>query len=200
MKRLLALLLILALAFPASATQQMWTNYGDDADIVYITGGNAPTQSYWVRTAGLNNYVYSRASSSGAFSGVRYSYPYQTTYSAITLVNSGGDFFSWVGCRLYDSNGNLLQQTVEMGPRLNAYSSGRWEMKISGGTPYYYLDGVLQKTGAVISQNPSYVEWGVEVVVGGTFDSPASFDDYVIAEPGKDADVAYQKDRTIQSS
>lgn len=185
MKRLFILLLVVALILPVQATQQMWTNYGDDSDIVYITGGSAPTQSYWVRTAGANNYAYTRASSSGAFSGVMYSYPYQTSYSAITLVGSGGDYFSWVHCTLYDANMNVLQSTVEMGPRLNAYSTGRWEMKISGGTPYYYLDGTLQTTGGLISQNPSYVAWGVEVVVGGTFDSPASFDDYVIAEPTK---------------
>lgn len=181
MKRLFILLLILALVFPASATQQMWTNYGDDANIVYISSAD----SKWVRTSGSNNYQYSRAVSSGSFSGMRYSFPYQTTYSAVTLVGSGGQYFSWVGCRLYDSNMNLIQATAEMGPRLNAYSSGRWEMKIDGGVPKYYLDGALQKTGAAISQNPSYVAWGVEVVVGDSFDSVATFDDYVIAEPTK---------------
>jgi hypothetical protein len=181
MKRLITLLLIFALAFPVQATQQMWTNYGDDANIVYISTGS----SNWVRTAGLNNYAYTAAASSSTFSGIRYNYPYQTTYSAVTVVNTNGNYFGWVNCKLYDANMNLLQSTAGLGPRLADYSSGRWELKISGGTPYYYLNGVLQKTGAALSQNPSYVAWGAQVVDGGTFNTAVSFDDYVIAEPSK---------------
>jgi hypothetical protein len=179
MKRLLALLLIATLVFPASATQQMWTNYGDDDNIVYISTGS----SNWVRTAGLNNYAYTAASSDGSFSGVRYSFPYQTTYSAVTVVATNGQYFGWVNCKLYDANMNLIQNAGAMGPRLSEYSSGRWEMKISGGTPRYYLNGALQATGAILSQNPSYVAWGTQVVSGGSFATAVSFDDYVIAEP-----------------
>jgi hypothetical protein len=183
MKRLLALLLIAALVFPASATQQMWTNLGDDDNIVYITGGSSSPESYWVRTAGLNNYVRTKAVSSNAFSGVRYYYPYQTTYSAITYTGGGGQYFSWVRCILYDANLNVLYTTVQMGPRLSEYTSGRWEMKMDAGVPKFYLNGALSKTGTAISQNPTYVAWGVSVVEGGAFESTANFDDYVVAEP-----------------
>ena len=168
MKRLLVLLLILALAYPAMATQQMWTNHGDDADIVYTDNGR------WIRTAGLNNYV--STLSTNAYGGVMYNFPYQTTYSAITVVGVSG-IGTKIYYRLYDSSGNVIQSgVVDVSP-----TQGRYEMKIDGGTPKFYESGVLVTTGTALTQNPAYVEWRGHSdpgQYGGVY-----FDDYVIAEP-----------------
>jgi hypothetical protein len=176
---LLCLLLLFLLVIPASATQQMWTNIGDDSNIYYY-GANA----HWVRTAGLNNYAYVGTSGViGETAGMRYNFPYQTTYSAVTFI--GGSSIGTLGkvhCILYDSTGAQLQKQIfDAVPSVNS----RLEMKMSGGTPKYYMDGVLQYNGGAISTNPSYVEWGTTCLGSGGDSNVAYFDDYVIAEPSQ---------------
>jgi len=178
MKRLLAILLILALAYPVMATQQMWTNYGDDDNIVYY----GPI-AHWVRTAGLNNYAELETSGvSGSTAGVYYNFPYQTTYSAVTFVGTSVGGIGKVRCILRDSTGSVTQtQQFISSPSINT----RLEVKISGGVPKYYSNGILAHTGAAISQNPYYIEWGVVTTASGGGASTALWDDYVIAEPTK---------------
>jgi hypothetical protein len=182
MKRLLALLLILALAYPVMATQQMWTNYGDDYNILYT---ESPTYSSWTRTAGLNNYAYANSQSawgSYPYAGVMYNFPYQTTYSAITLAYTPGNYFSRIVCRLRDANQNVVQSVgLNNG---DSRSNVRYEMKIDGATPRYYANGVLLTSGAAIGQNPFYVEWDSYTTSGtGLGNLVVYWDDYVIAEP-----------------
>ena len=164
---LLYLLLLSLLVIPASAIQQMFTNLGDDYNIVYT--GNA----YWYRSAGSNNYAYGPASNGNC--GIRNKYPFQTTYSAVTITNAYSAYqISHI--RYYDANANLMADQ-----EIFNIVTGRHEMKMSGGTPKIYINGVFQENGPALAQNPSYVEW--QEINGGAGVS-ANFDDYVIGEPG----------------
>jgi hypothetical protein len=53
--------------------------------------------------------------------------------------------------RLYDSSGAIISSPSGQG------DGQRFELKIIGGTPMCYADGVLKSTAAVISVNPSYI-------------------------------------------
>jgi hypothetical protein len=178
MKRLLALFLILALAFPTSATQQMWTNYGDDYNI-YMPSSNV----HWMRTAGGNNYISALISGSGGANTVfRYNFPYQITYSAATFRGGIHDARGVTYCVLYDQNLNVVQ-TRQLDLIVNYPGPYRYEMKIDGGIPRYYRDGTLVANGATLSANPYYVGWGTYITSIAT--STTYWDDYVIAEPTK---------------
>lgn len=176
MRCLLVLLLILVLVYPVMATQQMFTNIGDDYNIAYYYS-NYPhvpyPGSFWLRTAGGDNLAYTPLANN--YQCIRYNFPYQMTYSAVTSWGCSG-LGTGLYITMYDANGNSM-----VGSQSISGTFGRFEMKMDGGTPRFYDDGVLIKSLSPIAQNPSYMEWCSHSSAGQL--GACQFDDYVIAEP-----------------
>ena len=161
MKRLLVLLLILALAGVASATSLNFQNPSDNTSIRSFTVGS-PSQSSvtWIESStGGNNVVRVRNQGSYTFTGFALASPYQTTYAAATYTTSTGNLDrTGATAVLYDGSRNVLYTFVPTAGMLNGY--GRWEIKMSGGTAYLSINGVQIKNSTPLAQNPSYVAFG----------------------------------------
>jgi hypothetical protein len=166
MKRLL-ILLLLVLVVPVGATQLAFQNSADITDLT-ISNTNPGTSVTWVQSAtGGNNYldIYTPASYYGG-NTVRLTLPEVTTYAAFTELKTGSattcsDSNTPEYIALLDSTGGTLY-----GYRSSPYTTGtldsrRWEIKMSGGQAYIYIDGTLVATSGALAQNPSYVSVGL---------------------------------------
>ncbi len=177
MKRLLALLLLLALIGAASATSLNFQNPGDLDQVRNLTirGSTVGTVTWSESGIGGNNYVVLKVP------GVSYEYntvcvinsaAYQTTYAAATKVTGLNPTGTTIRIQLMDSSFNQL---ATWNPD-NYQTLGRYELKMVGGTPYYYVNGNIANTGSPIAQNPSYVGF-CEMGAGTT--SGVGWDDFV---------------------
>jgi len=156
MKRLLLLLLALALCSPISALSLDFQNYGDTTDVV-CTGTATGSSCVWIESAtGGNNYM-------SVFAGndennMINKYPSAITYAAATMVVSGGAHAgSHFTIRLYDSAMNSI---YTYGTGSYSFPIGRYEVKVVGGTAYLYRDGVLYANSTPLEVNPSYIGFG----------------------------------------
>jgi hypothetical protein len=158
MKRLLVLLLILALAGVASATSLNFQNPGDFTQIQSITdtsGGIGWTES----GIGGNNYITVTHYVSGVPSPTGTFFilnsPSSTTYAAATYLGGTGTY-PRASVVLLDSNKNVIWVTTLNAPSMG----GRAEIKIVGGYAKTYYNGVLDATSGALLTNPSYVGFG----------------------------------------
>jgi hypothetical protein len=155
MKRLLALLLLIALIGTTSATSLNFQNPGDIDRVINVTAyGSGLATITWVEsTSGLNNYM--RLNTTAGSTGVCMinSAASATTYAAATKITAQSPTGTSIRITLFDGSKNIMQY---WGPN-NYQTLGVYEVKIVGGTPKYYVNGNLANTGAVIAQNPSYV-------------------------------------------
>lgn len=120
----------------------------------------------WVESPdGGNSYIQVTTAGSGMY----FSSATPMTYAAATVVNGTG---TWA-VSLYDGSWNLMEG--ESGGWPASDLNKRIEMKMIGGSAYYYANGVEKSHSAALAQNPSYVVWGVPG--GGTTD--VGYDDVV---------------------
>ena len=204
MKRLLALLALMALVCATSATSLNFQNPGDLDQVRNITirGSTVGTVTWSESSVGGNNYMVLRVPE------VAYDYntvcmirsaAYPTTYAAATKVTGLDPAGTTIRIQLMDS---AFSQLGTWSPN-NYQTLGRYEIKMVGGKPYYYVNGVLQYTGASLAQNPSYVgfcEQGPGTTTG------VGWDDYtygdtenknVLGLPESDGNVFYILDDII---
>jgi hypothetical protein len=183
MKRLLILLLIVVtLVGVASATTLNFQNPGDQTSLTYVEnlGGVNAGKSWVESTTGLNNYMRFSLGSGGVG---YYSYGYlggaPTTYAAGTLNGKAGYAISKAQIWLLDTNKNSIYVFD-----FNSGSTGKYEIKISGGVARAYRDGILLSTSTALSQNPTYIGFGA-MANGGTSGSSggADWDDISLSEP-----------------
>jgi hypothetical protein len=179
MKRLLVLLLIVALVGTVSATTVNFQNRDDLTKVKFVNTSSAVTVQWAESTVGGNNYIHLYVmGSDGTF--ITLPSPYQMQYAGATLLLSDSNYFVGPEIRLYDANFNVLQTY-----KRNSFTSvpQKYEVKIVGGIPKYYCDGVLYYTGAVITQNPSYIGFGYDQTCGGGCEINQNWDDISWAEP-----------------
>jgi hypothetical protein len=156
MKRLLVLLLILALVGVVSATSLNFQNPGDYAQIEFTNIAGSGWYSWVESNAAGNNYVSVGADGTFHYTVFHLKNPSQTTYAAATLVGTDGWLYNDGYISLMDSSKNKMY-SLSINSGLGA---GRYEVKISGGIPKIYKNGVVVATGAALAQNPSYVGFG----------------------------------------
>ena len=187
---LLALLMLAMLVIPIAATNLNFQNPGDNTS-VKVMNYNSPLnpQLYWVgSTYGLNNYIVTQRIGNPndyKFSGFALNSPSLTSYAAATLLYSSGHGAtrSTPDVALFDSSGNLLYLFVlptDVNTKL-----GRWEVKLSGGTAYLYINGVKIKNSTDLAQNPAYIAFGTYGNSESGYDcygSTAYWDDYVYGD------------------
>jgi hypothetical protein len=142
MKRLLLALCILALlATPVAATRNTFQDWG-------YSGISFPTGIFFPAGSDGNNYMYS-----GLVGGsLTNTNPSAMTYAAIDSSSANHAIDAY----LYDSSGTQI--SVVYGPTISP-DWHRQELKVIGGTPTMFLDGVQVDTGAVVLVNPSYIKW-----------------------------------------
>jgi len=162
MKHLLALVLLLALVGAANATSLNFQNPGDFTQLVVYTTGGTGSISWTESGIGGNNYVSAYHDSTEnvyppyAYTIFHLKNPSSTTYAAATEVGGSAGYFSDPCVVLLDSSGKYLGRYNQAG----GTQTGRWEVKIVAGIPYYYINGVLVQTGSALAANPSYVGFG----------------------------------------
>jgi len=159
MKHLLYLLALLALVTPVYGLSLTFQNPSDFTSYVTCTGAGC---TYVQSTTdgepdGRNNYILVPGYPGPGY--LRNVDPLPTTYAAASLIG----YHAWISgpvgkpvTRLYDNAGN--QMATYTWADIMAY--GRYEIIIVGGSPMYYHNGALVDTGAVLTQNPSYIEFG----------------------------------------
>jgi hypothetical protein len=172
MKRLLALVLLLALVGVASATSLNFQNPGDFSQTVYQGHGSSglnPSKniSEWYETLNgrRNSFkagLYVDGASDYKFSGRMLPYPYATTYSAATIINSNPVSMSGPMIILYGSSKNIL---YTYNPS-TTYSPYRYEVRIVGGTAKIYRNGTNIATSGALATNPYFVAYGVGSQIG----------------------------------
>lgn len=158
MKRLLTLLLLVALVGVASATTLNFQNPGDYTQIQPLSGGAGTGSISWAESGiGGDNYVrvYHSVGISG-YTVIALPLPSQSTYAAATEVGGSAGVYSDPCVALLGSSGDYLDGYQMAG----GSQTGRWEVKISGGIPKYYVNGELVKTGSALAANPSYIGFG----------------------------------------
>jgi hypothetical protein len=161
MKRLLALLLILALAGVASATSLNFQNPTDQTGITTVLTGSAGGSCSWVESGiGGNNYMtcYHDATI-GSDAVFRLKNPYSTAYAAATYLGHVGTNFNDARIVLYDSTGAVLY-TYSESTTENPYYPYQYEVKIVGGVAKVYKNGVVKATSTPLATNPSYIGFG----------------------------------------
>ncbi len=167
MKRLLpllALLLLLALIGAASATSLNFQNPTDYTQITYTTTYGGGSISWVESGVGGNNYIsvykdstynqYNLPSSTTVF---HLTSPSSTTYAAATYIGTDSGLYSDPAVILFDSSKSIIGSYIATG---SPTTGTRWEVKISGGVPKYYVNGALVSTGSAMASNPSYIGFG----------------------------------------
>ena len=117
--------------------------------IVYPGYGQPDVLSWDPITTGGNYYVNLYTQGGSIINAVAN----PTSYAAATLL--GYDNAAAPTIVLYDASGTYIQ-----GFLVTSTAGTRIEMKIVGGIPYIYKNGILVFTGGALSQNPSYVGFG----------------------------------------
>lgn len=161
MTRLLPLLALLALLVcPVMATNLNFQDGSGNASLAFFDTGVATVTGGWVETTDAkNNYIAVTSTVPGVptWSGgyTILSNPSSTSYAAATYL--GDDAGARLGIALLDGAGTVITEThlADVAP------VSRIEVKTSGGTAYFYDDGVLKGTHAGLTANPSYVGFGV---------------------------------------
>jgi hypothetical protein len=169
-KRLLTLLLIVALVGIASATSLNFQNPGDISHTTYIGYGNGAiagkNYSGWSESlTGGNNYytagIYVDGISNYKFAGRALSSPFATTYSAATLVAFHSVSGAGPEIIVFDVNKNPIYSYPIPSPATVTY-----EVKVVGGVVKIYKNGVLLTSSGSLGVNPSYIAYGVGNTVG----------------------------------
>jgi hypothetical protein len=157
MKRLLVLLLVLALVGTTSATILQFNSPGDidNVELVYKSGSTQHFLTWYESPTGTYSYLKVNSVRGDYWVGFRLPYPYQTTYAAATAFTTDDTMYELIYVVLYDHSGNI-QDTLRGGPQGNA-GLGRYEVKVVGGKAYVYQDGTLRDTSVTLSENPSYI-------------------------------------------
>jgi hypothetical protein len=189
MKRLLALVLLLALVGATSATSLNFQNPGDINSVIkFHTGTPTSNGTDWVEsTVGGNNYlnIYFTEATGGVSNDAQYiilPYPSQSNYAAATLISSSGTYTTFGGgpsAVLLDSNKNVIWN-FNRGGDGGIAPTGRYEVKVSGGTAYYYINGVLNQNSTPLATNPYYIGFGAKVWQKSNI--ATQWDDYVYGE------------------
>lgn len=140
-------------------------------------GGNSYINTYSIYNHGFQN------GGTGGYSSFRNKYPLAMTYWAASALRFNGlHGHDWIA--LKDANLNTLYTFQIMHPDSYTYSPTtdyvfRYEIRMKDNRAYLYLNGTLNQTSTVLSQNPSYVEAGIYAGVE-TFDyATTDWDDVV---------------------
>jgi hypothetical protein len=164
-KEMKSLLLILGLLVLIGSASGLSANFQNPSDFsAQVAPCYLPWCFWFQNTTGGNNFM--------TTSGLWY-IEQQTasplTYSAATVTEG-----SKVIIRLWDSThtpgvagSGMLTYLIG-----NATPYDRCELKIIGGTPYLYVNGILENTSPIITVNPSYTGWLVD-------GAPGSVDDII---------------------
>ena len=176
MKRSFLILIAIAILI-TSVSANTALNFQQPADFTaQINCIGTGTCIWYESTTGGNNYMQQSSGNPRIINTVAQ----PMTYAAITHLSG-----SCCGPVLYDSGMTLQWQDGTCGDSL-----GRGEVKVIGGTAYFYWNGVLKTSSGALAQNPSYIGWwlasdSVDDAVWGSsapLDSNAS-DKYVYGMP-----------------
>ena len=187
MKRLLALLLILALAGVVSATSLNFQNPGDNTSVVLysnLPGGGSSYYGWSESTVGGNSYMTIGVTSGGSgahsdYVGITLPRAYPMTYAAATYMQGSGTG-QGPGIALLDANRNLMYG-INLGN--NGQPTTRIEVKMDGGIARVYKNGVLFASSGTLAQTPSYIVFGIGRTIWSSYGFTVNWDDVVWAEP-----------------
>lgn len=176
------LLLVSIICLPALAINTNLQNKGDVSLITPGCGGNTCGCAWTESTTGGDSYVYGWAWNSGCYwIDIPVSRDSPTSYAAWTISDSAGyNVAGWIA--LYSWDGTTLASYGQY------YANGRWELKMSGGSYFLYLDGV-EKAHGVVATNPYQIRsrlCSVEGTYTGRWDDVvygATEDKYVLGLP-----------------
>ena len=179
------LLAVAVVTISVSATSLNFQNPVDNTSIIAWRVGSPTTSTIqWQNsTLGDNNYVVITNQGAFTFTGIALPSPSQTTYAAATLITApAGGGREVPSVVLYDSTGAVLYQCINLTDGWTpAQVQGRWEVKVSGGTAYVYINNSYFANSTPLAANPSYVAFGTmgqsKGGFGGTLQS-TSWDDY----------------------
>jgi hypothetical protein len=186
---LLAMVFVLVLCVgPVVGLRENFQDYGY-SDITVIRSGTPYLSSSSLGTVVLFSDLASGGSGLGG--GFKNTLPTPLTYAAIDYspfgIGCGGGTCYDLNIDLYDSSNTLMVHYA-------APISGRIELKMIGGTPTVYINGVQYATMAVQSQNPSYIYF----YIGGTYNRQAYYDNVVMGESDHHIVGALPSNWTIQ--
>jgi hypothetical protein len=154
MKRILILLMLVLLVAPVVGIKENFQDWSLDSALTTSPDSNGVVPSVYIyNTAGYVGLVMSPGGSCSGGSSIINTVPSLTTYSAIDV--EGGNL---VGATVY------LYDSATPANVMASYditSGTRLELKMVGGSPTTYHDGILVATGGVLSQNPSQIRWRV---------------------------------------
>lgn len=143
MKRLILLLCLCLLVVPVLGTKENFQDWSGSSltlsppPSILLTGSTTGViQSY---VPGRDSYVFISETTPSAF-----------TYFAVDYSLSGSNI-PVLSFRLYDANNNAI------GSVMSTTGSGRAEIKISGGTPLIFINGVQNGSSSIISENPTSI-------------------------------------------
>jgi hypothetical protein len=179
MKKLIITLFILALCIGGvSALSLTFQNPGDFSAQITTSVSAGGSAAGWIQsTTGGNSYVYTNVIGFGTQSYIMGATPTATTYAAVTKLSESSSYYAYDHFLLMDGSHGVLQDMQI------SYGAGRYELKIVGGTPKVYLNGVLKATGSVLAQNPQYVAFGTtHIDAWGGYTAGATWDDYVYGD------------------
>lgn len=191
MRYLVAIVALALLVSCVGATSLNFQNPTDNQSI-RVFNYNSPNgaQFYWTNsTTGLNNYIVTRTTevnNNYRFTGFALNNAEYSTYAAATLLYSSGNSGtrSTPDVAFFDTNGNIL--TLFTLPASVNNGLGRWEVKVSGGDAYLYINNVeIEHMAIPGGVNPSYIAFGVYGNSDSGYDGDPStmyWDDYIYGQ------------------
>lgn len=175
MKRLI--LVGLLLVFAVGSVSGLNLNFQNPSDFTsYISCVGSGACSWYEDSTGGNNYILVVGPVDEWAINAD---PAQTQYAAATLLIGANP-----AIRIYGSTLSSVEYTLS-----GNYGSGRYEIIISGGTAYFYKNGIFLVNTTPLTVNPSYIGWGA---IGGTnlWDDliyGTSENKYIFGQPESDA-------------
>ena len=145
---LLVGLLLLSCVGSVGAVRENFQSWGSTS-ITYTANGGVPTVSIINTVASYGIISFLMVNPYGTYYIINKN-PTPFTYAAADIINSG-EYQNTIA--LFDSNMNKISA-------LPWVSGHRNEVKIIGGTPTLFVDGVQTSTGSIVSVNPSYIGFG----------------------------------------